>query len=89
MSEQKEEQSSRFFIFGNREIFPIGYGKLKRGATKETDLGVFKMSNGALSLPAKYRDKLRTWIPKDVSNKTGGVYHDPTFEQVLILIVLI
>ena len=85
MSKQTEEQSSKFFIFGNREIFPIGYvDELKRGATKETDLGVFKMSNGALSLPAKYRDTLRTWIPKDVSNKNGGVFKEPTFEQVLI-----
>jgi len=85
MSKQTEEESSNFFIFGDREIFPIGYvDELKRGATKETDLGVFKMSNGDLSLPAKYRDKLRTWIPKDVSNKSGGVYYNPTFEQVLI-----
>ena len=85
MSKQTEEQSSNFFIFGNREIFPIGYvDELKSGATEKKDLGVFKMSNGALSLPAKYRDTLRTWIPKDVSNKNGGVFKEPTFEQVLI-----
>jgi len=77
MSEQKEEQSSKFFIFGNREIFPLGFTKGKT-ATEKKFVGTFMMVNGQTSFPARYKEEKRTWIPFDVSNPESKINKSPT-----------
>ena len=86
MSKQTEEESSKFFIFGNREIFPLGYPPNNAGATETKHLGEFMMSNGIKSEKsgAKYRDQPNTWIPQDVSNFDSKINKAPTYDQVLI-----
>jgi len=69
MSKQTEEQSSNFFIFGNREIKPMGYpiGQSKR-AYDDVDFGTFEMVDGSNSKPAKFiGNPEKTWIPIDIA----------------------
>ena len=95
MSKQTEEQSSKFFIFGNgkdgdkgggREIFPVGLSKGKT-ASLNAKKGTFMMANGEDSKPARYVEDKRTWIPIDVSNpsKPNNVNKDGTYNQTLIM----
>ena len=96
MSTQTEEQSSKFFIFGNgakgdkgggREIFPKGYPKKQGKATVSDDVGTFMMVNGENSKPARYLEGKRTWIPIDVSDpsKFRNINKEPTYNQILIM----
>ena len=93
MSKQTEEQSSKFFIFGNgkdgdkgggREIFPLGFTKGKTATDKE-DVGTFMMVDGQNSHPAKYIKDKQTWIPKDVSDLNSKVEHEATYNEILIM----
>jgi len=95
MSKQTEEQSSKFFIFGNgkdgdkgggREVFPVGLSKGKT-ASLNAKKGTFMMANGEDSKPARYVEDKRTWIPIDVSNpsKPNNVNKEGTYNQTLIM----
>ena len=95
MSKQTEEQSSKFFIFGNgkdgdkgggREVFPVGLSKGKT-ASLNAKKGTFQMVNGENSKPARYVEDKRTWIPIDVSNpsKPNNVNKEGTYNQTLIM----
>ena len=76
----------KYFIFGNREIFPLGYPPNNVGATEDKRKGEFMMSNGEVSIKsgAKYRDQPNTWIPEDVSNFDSKINKSPSYDQVLI-----
>ena len=76
----------KYFIFGNREIFPLGYPPNNVGATEDKRKGEFMMSNGEVSIKsgAKYRDHPNTWIPEDVSNFDSKINKSPSYDQVLI-----
>jgi hypothetical protein len=88
----EDESSSNFFIFGNREIFPLGYPPNNVGATEEKKKGEFMMSNGIMStktpkakkVDARFREQPFTWIPEDVSNFDSKINKYPTYDQVLI-----
>ena len=87
MSKQTEEQSSKFFIFDTREIFPKGYPKKEGKATETDTLGTFMMVNGENSYRARYIEEKNTWIPKDVSNpnKPNNINKSPTYNEILIM----
>jgi len=89
MSKQTEEQSSKFFIFGNREIKPVGYpiGQSKRAYT-EADFGTFEMVDGQNSKPAKFiGNPEKTWIPIDIAEpmKANNINKKPTYAEILIM----
>jgi len=86
MSDPTEEQSSNFFIFDTREIFPKGFSK-GTGATEKKFVGSFMMVDGDDSYPARYIEEKNTWIPKDVSNpnKPNNINKSPTYNEILIM----
>jgi len=89
MSDPTEEESSQIFIFGNREIKPVGYpiGQSKTAYT-EADFGTFEMVDGSNSKPAKFiGNPEKTWIPIDIAEpmKKNNINKSPTYAEILIM----